>query len=238
MVTTEREVRIAQAVSDLAHRPADADPLELLHDLTGHAVALLAVRGASITVLDHSVVSYVTASDETSLRLTEDQIILDEGPCLDSARTRTALAPTDLAAHWPHFASRARAEGVTAVAAVSLRLPQMLLGALNLLLTDPSSLDDGDMELAQMLADTAGYTLAHRRELADTAGVLAQLQAALDGRIVVEQAKGMLVGRFGISMDQALTGLRAHARAQQQRLTDLAAQIARGKIPAEFHPVR
>ncbi|MER6693865.1 GAF and ANTAR domain-containing protein [Streptomyces minutiscleroticus] len=238
MFNTEREAHIAQAVLDLAHRPADFDPLELLHDVTAQAVALLPVRGASITVLDQDAVSYVTASDEVCRQLTEDQIDLDEGPCLDSARTRQPLEPTVLTERWPRFAYRAQAEGVTAVAAVSLRLPQMLLGALNLFLTRPPYLGGPDMQLAQTLADTTGTTLAHRHELADKDTVLTQLQTALDSRLVIEQAKGVLAGRLGIDMDEALARLRATARSRRQKLTDLAARIACGNVPGDLHPTR
>ncbi|WP_189216739.1 MULTISPECIES: GAF and ANTAR domain-containing protein [Streptomyces] len=238
MHNTERDARIARAVYDLAHRPADFDPLELLHDLTSQAVELLPVRSASITVLDNDRISYITASDEMTRELTEDQVELNEGPCLDSARTRKALVPTELDERWPNFAPRAHAAGITAIAAVSLRLPQMLLGALNLLMTQPPYMGTSDMELAQTLADTTGSTLAHRHELADKNILLAQLRTALDSRVTIEQAKGMLAGRFDIDMDEAFTRLRHHARSQRRKLSDLAAQIARGNVPSEFYSVR
>ncbi|WP_030622721.1 GAF and ANTAR domain-containing protein [Streptomyces sclerotialus] len=241
MFNTEREAHIAQAVFDLAHRPADFDPLELLHDLTAQAVELLPVRGASITILDNDRVNYITASDEVCRELTENQVNLDEGPCLDSARTRKPLEPAELvelAERWPHFAPYAHEADITAIAAVSLRLPQMLLGALNLFMSRPPYMGTPDMQLAQTLADTVGGTLAHRHELADKDTVLAQLQTALDGRVIVEQAKGLLVGRFGIDMDEAFIQLRNYARSQRRKLSDLAAQIARGNVPDEFYPAR
>ncbi|GCD44733.1 GAF and ANTAR domain-containing protein [Streptomyces paromomycinus] len=238
MFTTEREARIAQVVIDLVHRPADFDPLELLHDLTARAVELLPVRGASITVLDDGRVSYITASDEVCRELTENQVDLYEGPCIDSARTRKPLEPAALDERWPRFAPYAHEAGISAMAAVSLRLPQTLLGALNLFMTHLPCMGGPDLQLAQTLADTTGLTLAHRHELADKNTVLAQLQTALDSRLTIEQAKGMLAGRFGIDMDEAFARLRNHARYQQRKLSDVAAQVARGDVPDAFRPAR
>ncbi|MGW7554821.1 GAF and ANTAR domain-containing protein [Streptomyces rimosus] len=241
MTTTDREVRIAHGVLDLAHRRTGFDPLELLHDLTAEAVALLPVRSAGITVLepDGTGVVYVTASDELCLALEEDQIELNEGPCLDSARSRRPLPVLSLSEppasiRWPRFAPRARRAGITAVAAVNLHLPQLSLGALNLLMAGPPFPGTHDLRLAQTLADAAGAALAFRQQLADKDQVLDQLQAALDSRLVIEQAKGVLSARLGVDMDEAFQRLRTHARSRQQKLTDLAARITRGDVPTDL----
>ncbi|KOT95787.1 transcription antitermination regulator [Streptomyces sp. NRRL F-5755] len=241
MTTTTREVLIAHGVLDLARRRAGFDPLELLHDLTAQAVALLPVRSAGITVLkpDGTSVVYVTASDELCLALEEDQSELNEGPCLDSARSRRPLPVLSLSEppgsiRWPRFAPRARRAGITAVAAVNLHLPQLSLGALNLLMAGPPYPGGQDLRLAQTLADAAGAALAFRQELADKDQVLDQLQTALDSRLVIEQAKGVLSARLGVGMDEAFQRLRAHARSRQQKLTDLSARITRGDVPADL----
>ncbi|MFF0738876.1 ANTAR domain-containing protein [Streptomyces sp. NPDC004111] len=246
MLTTDREARIADAVLDLIHRPADFDPLELLHDLTGQVVALLPVRCAGVTVLDrdtHEPV-HVTASDQLCLALEEEQTILGEGPCIDSARARRPLPVTALTGppgtlRWPRFAPHARRAGITAVAAVSLRLPQMALGGMNLMMTHPADIGDQDLRLARTMADVTAVALAHRQELIDKETVLDQLQRALDSRLVIEQAKGVLSARLNLGVDDAFQRLRAHARSRQEKLTELAARIARGDVPAELlDPIR
>ncbi|GHE69305.1 transcriptional regulator [Streptomyces longispororuber] len=241
MPTTDREARIADAVLDLVHRRADFDPLELLHDLTGQVVALLQVRCAGVTVLDrdtHEPV-HVTASDELCLALEQEQSALGEGPCIDSARARQPLPVTPLtgppgSVRWPRFAPYARRAGITAVAAVSLGLPQMALGGMNLMMTHPAGVSDQDLRLARTLADAAAVALAHQQQLIDKDTVLAQLQRALDSRLVIEQAKGVLSASLHLSMDEAFQRLRVHARSRQQKLTELAARIARGDVPAEL----
>lgn len=130
MSATRNDVLAAQAVLDLASRADGFDVLELLHDLTTHVVDLLGVSSAGVTVLDgHGRVDYLTASDETSRQLEEDQLELGEGPCVDSTRTGDVLSPVLLRADrpshqlWPRFTARAVAAGISCVAAVPLRTP-------------------------------------------------------------------------------------------------------------------
>ncbi|QEU93376.1 GAF and ANTAR domain-containing protein [Streptomyces kanamyceticus] len=242
MPTTDREVRIAQALLNLTQHRTEFDPLELLHDLTAHTVTLLPVQCAGITVLSHDGHNtvYVTASDELCLALEEEQSELGEGPCFDSARNQQPLPVTSLTGppgttQWPRFALRAREMGITAVAAVILRLPNRSVGALNLLIAGPPYPTGRDLQLAQSLSDTTATTLALRQQLADKDQVLDQLQIALDSRLVIEQAKGALSVRLGVGMDEAFQRLRAHARSRQQKLTELSAQIIRGDTPAGLH---
>ena len=239
MAVTGGELRAARAVLDLARRPADLDVLELLHDLTSHTAALMPIR-AGVTVLDaDGDVAYLTASDELCRRLEQVQLDLDEGPCLDSARSHEALPVTLLnsaqaKARWPRFTRVALAESVTAVAAVPLHTPDLMLGALNLLSEGPPLPTAYDLELAQLLADTATLALTHHQDAADREEVIRQLQSALDSRIVIEQAKGVLSARLRISVDDAFIALRAHARSHQESLTALSTRIAHGDIPASL----
>ncbi|MFD7662353.1 ANTAR domain-containing protein [Streptomyces sp. NPDC059788] len=242
MPATLREVRIAEAVRDLVHRAADFDPLELLHDLTAYTTALLPVAGAGVTVLDDlGRVEYATASDERCRQLEDDQIDLNEGPCVDATREGTAVPTAVLtgpaALRWPRFARRAQRAGITAVAAVPLRTPALSVGALNLMGSgqDTDALPDGsDLRIAQALATAAASCFGHRHDLHGQAVLIEQLTTALDSRLVIEQAKGVLSERLRISLDDAFHRLRAYARARQRKLTDLATDVAHGTVPDEL----
>ncbi|MEV0263135.1 GAF and ANTAR domain-containing protein [Streptomyces sp. NPDC050617] len=240
MSATRHDVLAAQAVFDLASRPDGFDTLELLHDLTGHVVTLLGVRSAAVTVLNESgEVDYLTASDETCRGLEEDQIELGEGPCLDSARSGEALDPVLLNAArtsrrlWPRFTLRALNAGITSVAAVPLRTPRHQIGALNLMSSGRVPTRE-DLGLAQVLADATGVCLHHRHMLRTEDEVIGQLETALASRIVIEQAKGVLASRLGVDTPEAFDRLRRHARSQQRKLSELAADVARGAVPAEL----
>ncbi|MFI5801934.1 ANTAR domain-containing protein [Streptomyces sp. NPDC051561] len=244
MSVTPRDVLAAQKVLDLASRADGFDILELLHDLTTHTVSLLGIRSAGVTILDEAgEVDYLTASDETCRRLEEDQLELGEGPCLDAARTGRPLAPVLLrAAHpssrlWPRFTHRALHAGITSVAAVPLRTPVYPLGAVNLMSSGRVPTRE-DLSLAQVLADAAGICLHHRQTLRTKDEIIGQLETALESRIVIEQAKGVLASRLATDVEEAFTLLRSHARSGRQKLTELAAEVAGGTIPAALDTAR
>jgi AmiR/NasT family two-component response regulator len=65
--------------------------------------------------------------------------------------------------------------------------------------------------------------------------VAEQLQAALNSRVIIEQAKGKLAERRSVDMDRAFTMLREYARNTNQRLTDVARDFVSGTT-AEFPP--
>ncbi|MFH8980327.1 ANTAR domain-containing protein [Streptomyces varsoviensis] len=239
-----RDVLAAQSVLDLASRTDGFDILELLHDLTTHTVSLLGLRSAGVTILDEAgEVDYLTASDEACRHLEEDQIELGEGPCLDAARTGAPLAPVLLRATypghqlWPRFSPRALSAGITSVAAVPLRTPQHGLGALNLMSAGRVPTRE-ELRLAQVLADAAGSSLHHRQTLRSKDELINQLETALESRIVIEQAKGVISSRLAIDVEEAFARLRHHARGRQLKLTELAAEVARGVVPVELDTTR
>lgn len=224
----------------LVSRDEGFDPLELLHDLTTYAAELLPAQGVGVTVLDEDGqrVVHAAASGERYRQLEEDQVDLDEGPCLDSARSRTGLLPVVLtgpgALRWPRFAARARKAGVRAIASVPLRAGEYVFGALNLFLTSPALPGSQDLRLAQALADAAGACLGHQRTLAAKEEVIGQLQTALDSRLVIEQAKGILAAHLQMGMGDAFERLRRYARTRQRKLAIVAHEVTQGDIPRDL----
>ncbi|MFE0103321.1 ANTAR domain-containing protein [Streptomyces sp. NPDC059009] len=92
----------------------------------------------------------------------------------------------------------------------------------------------GDLRLALALAAGAAHCLQQRHVLLTKDETIHQLQAALDSRVTIEQAKGVLSARLDIDMEEAFARLRSYARARQEKLGDLAARVARGAVPAEL----
>jgi len=245
MPATEREVRVAEAVLGLARRVADVDVLDLLYDLTDQALALLSVQGVGVTIVDaRGLVRYVTASDERCRNLEEIQIELGEGPCVDSARSNSRLGPVAFgdgspgATRWPRFAARTRAEGVVAISAVPLSMSETTIGALNLINTRSPLITSVDLDVAQALASAATACFLNQHRPRDEEELVDQLRGALNDRITIEQAKGVLSERFRISMDAAFVLLRGHARTRRLPLKDLAIELAKGRGPSELNPAR
>ena len=109
-----------------------------------------------------------------------------------------------------------------------MRLREQVIGALNLFRVRPGAFDATDVRIGQALADVATISLLHERNLRHSDTLNEQLQAALNSRVVIEQAKGKLAERLGLDVNQAFSLLRDYARAHNQRLSDLARAFVDG----------
>jgi AmiR/NasT family two-component response regulator len=114
-----------------------------------------------------------------------------------------------------------------------MRLRTSVLGALNLFSSYARALDRKEVAVAQALADIATIGILQHREIQDTRAVASQLEGALQSRIVIEQAKGVLAERSQISVDAAFARFRQYARAENRRLSDVARDIVDGALPAD-----
>ena len=104
-----------------------------------------------------------------------------------------------------------------------------MIGALNVFGTEVGGgFDDGDVQIIQALADIAAIGLLQQRTISRGEVLTEQLQGALNSRIVIEQAKGAMAQARGISVDEAFTIIRGHARRTNQRLGDVAHAIVIG----------
>lgn len=207
-------------------RPYAVGPV--LYRLTDQVVAVLGVDGAGVCLGDgDGVLRFVTATDGDVATIEEEQVAHDTGPCLEAFRTGNQVVVADLAAstRFDGYRESALAHGARAVAGIPMPVGEARLGALNLYWRAPHDPSTEELEVAQLLADMAsGYILnATERERVET--LASQLQHALDSRIVIEQAKGVLVERHHISPAEAFHQIRVQARSSSRRVHDLASEI-------------
>jgi transcriptional regulator with GAF, ATPase, and Fis domain len=218
---------------------ADFDVIDFLHLLTDRSVALLAASAAGVMLADPRGQLRVAAASSEAAGLVElFQIQNDQGPCLDCFRTGRPVTAADLTGPdqpWPRFAAAATAAGFAAVQALPMRLRDLVIGALNLFATEPGGFTPAGLRIGQALADVATIGLLQERQLRHSETVAEQLQAVLNSRVVIEQAKGKLAERNGLDMGQAFRLLHDHARDTNQRLTDLARDFIDGGA-ADFPP--
>jgi hypothetical protein len=205
---------------------ADFDVIEFLHLLSDRAVQLLGASAAGVMLADPRGQLRLVAASSEAVRLLEIfQLEGEEGPCLESIRTGQPVTEPDLRnaqQRWPRFTPAALRAGFTAVHALPMRLREQVLGGLNLFRDQAGAFDPADVRIGQALADTATIGLLHERNLRRAEVVGEQLQAALNSRVVIEQAKGKLAERLGLDMDTAFRTLRHYARDHNLRLSDLA----------------
>src|SRR5215212_2881440 len=200
---------------------ADFDVLDFLHLLTIRCTQLLEVTAAGVLLADPlGDLRVMAASSEPVWLLELFQLQNDQGPCLDCYHSGQPVNVTDLSAveqRWPRFTAQAQRQGFGAVLALPMRLRLDVIGAMNLFSSRPG-LDAADIQIAQALADVATIGILQHRAQRQADTVVTQLQTALDTRVLIEQAKGILAERLGMTMDDVFTTLRGHARANHRHL--------------------
>jgi transcriptional regulator with GAF, ATPase, and Fis domain len=218
----------------------DYDVIDLLHHLVETCTQLLAADTAGILLSDGRGQLQVMAYSTEAVRLLELlQLQTNEGPCLDCFHNDEAISAPDLtqtADRWPQFTPRAAREGFRAVHALPMRLRSMTIGALNLFSTQPGPLPPNDLRVGQALADVATIGILHERALRRSEILTEQLQTALNNRITIEQAIGMLAERTGLDFPDVFTRLRAHARRNRMRLSDVARDVLDGSLTFDTLP--
>src|SRR5205814_6484469 len=188
------------------------DLMDFLHLLTKRCARLLDVSAAGLLLTDQrGTLRLVAASTEQTRLLELLQLQTDDGPCVDCFRTGRPVAVADLATaeRWPRFVAAARQAGFAAVQALPMRLRTDVIGAMNLFSTETGELGDDTVRLAQAFADIATIGLLQARTIRHREALVEQLQTALNTRILIEQAKGVLAERRHLGMDDAFTMLRA-----------------------------
>jgi GAF domain-containing protein len=229
-----REAMLARTLVELADTlVADFDVVDLLTVLTDGCVDVLDVGAAGLMLAAPGGDLRVMASSSEAVRVLElFELQSQEGPCLDCYRTGEPVVNQDLARaddRWPRFAAEALAAGFWSVHALPMRLRGAVIGALNLFHVDPGGMRPADIAAAQAMADVATIAVLQHRATLEAQIINEQLSHALNSRVVIEQAKGVVSERLGIDLDQAFGRLRSHARNHNLRLVDVARDVLDGR---------
>jgi len=214
----------------------DFDVVELLTVLADRCVDILGVGAGGLMLVAPDGDLHVMASSSEEVRVLElFELQCREGPCLEAYHTGQPVVNQDLAlanGRWPRFATRALAAGFHSVHALPMRLRGSVIGALDLFHVEPGDMPPADVEAAQALADVATIAVLQHRASLEAQVINEQLHHALNSRIVIEQAKGIVAERRGLTMEQAFSALRNHARAHNLRLAEVADRVINGSLPA------
>lgn len=234
-----REQVVAQAFVSLADTLVDEyDVIDLLTRLVGYSIRLvgysmrlLGADAGGILLADaHDALRVVAASNEDARLIELMQLQDDEGPCLDCYRQGMPIDVPDISAtadRWPRFVTAVLGRPVfRAVHALPLRLRGQGIGALNLWNHQVGSLRPEELALGQALADVATIAILQERAVRRAEVLHEQLQGALNSRVIIEQAKGVLAQYGALPMDAAFHRMRSYARDNNQRLAEVARKLA------------
>jgi len=226
----DQTVKLAEALV------SDFDIVDLLAHVTELCVELAEVAAAGILVTVDGELRVMASSSEAVRVLELYEIQSDSGPCWDCSQTAAPTVSEDFdtdTARWPDFVPVAIAAGFHSVHAVPMRLRGTTIGSLGLFKTERGLISPEHVRTAQMLADIATVAILQHSAVQDATLVGEQLQQALDSRIVIEQAKGIVAEHLGVGLDDAFNALRGHARNSNLRLADLARDVSDGTVSAD-----
>lgn len=231
----ERRQSLALTFVELADTMvADFDLLDFLHVLTERSVTFLDADAAGLVLADQRGHLRVLASTSETSRLLElFELQNAEGPCLDSYLSGEQVVNvgiTEARERWPVFAPEAASAGFVSVHALPLRLRGTVIGAINLFCRTHATLGPEDIAVGQALADVATIGMLSQRSELDSRILAETLQDAINGRIVIEQAKGVIAELVNVDMDGAFSRLRRYAHDHGAKLTAIASDIIDGSM--------
>jgi GAF domain-containing protein len=207
-----------------------------LQQVTDAAKQLFAADGAGLMLVDQEgQLRWASASDQTAQTVEDGQERLAQGPCAVAFSQRLPAAIRDIRtdSEWGEFAQVLLGEGICAALSVPVELDGGVIGTLDVYAGDPRDWDAGEVAALQAYAGlvasllSAAVTAQVKGRLAD------QLQDALEHRWLIEQAKGVLMGRDRLDAQTAFERLRGAARSSARRLADVARDVTAGQpLPA------
>jgi hypothetical protein len=210
------------------------DVADLAAELVSGCLELLPVAAAGIMLDDEQGDLRVLASSSEQMRLLElVELQHNEGPCLEAYASAAPVGAPDLdaaAQRWPRFVREARRQGFLASYALPLQLRDRTVGALDLLCDRRTPMGADELRVAEVMTTMATLGLLHHQAVRRSEVLAGQLQAALDSRIVIEQAKGVIAERAGVDMSAAFQLLRSNARDSRRRLSEVAAEVAHRRM--------
>lgn len=238
-------VRVTQALADrisgVARLLEDEDDSDAtLRRLTGLAVDLVpGATAAALTVEGHGQELTFAASDPRIGDLHGIQFRATEGPAVEALRCNEPRNVEDIAAdrRWPAFSEAAARAGFGSCLMLPLRIDRRPAGAVSLYGREPSAFGGASHDLALLFAAQGGTAVQNSVLYQECRRMVDNLHGALGSRAVIEQAKGILHARLGISPEEAFGLLNRRSQTTNRKVRQIAADLVHGKIdPGDFRP--
>ncbi|MFL6185325.1 MAG: GAF and ANTAR domain-containing protein [Actinomycetes bacterium] len=223
---------LAKSIGDLGGLDPERGLARTLQQVTDGAKQLFSADGAGLMLVDaEGQLRWASASDQTAQSLEDGQERLAQGPCAVAFSQRLPAAIRDIRVEpdWAGFAQVLVGEGICAALSVPVELDGGVIGTLDVYARAPRDWDPSEVAALQAYGGlvasllSAAVTAQVKGRLAD------QLQAALEHRWLIEQAKGVVMGREQLDAQAAFERLRGVARSSTRRLADVAKDVTAGQ---------
>ena len=192
-----------------------------------------AVPGAdevSVTLVERGRPSTVATTGPLAQSLDESQYERGYGPCLDciDGGEPIHIAHMDDDSRWPDWAAEAVRQGAGSSLSIPVPLQREVAAALNIYSSTEGAFDEGGIDVAVTFAAYAGVALANMHLYRAQERVAEQLQAAMQSRAVIEQAKGILMGQRGCTAQEAFDVMVRMSQDENRKLRDVAQSLVDG----------
>lgn len=233
--TVEAIDQLAGALLEITTRlVGDAQTEAVLELVTGACVDVVGAAASGVLMRDPlGGLRVVAASDERAAFVTVLEAQYVDGPSTDCLASGAMAGSRDLGEMrrtWPQFTPTALEAGFQAAYAVPMRLDGDPLGALNLLFAARTALDGPRLRLCQVLADLTVLGLAQERDGARSERVFEQTLRAVNDRVSLGHAIGLVAGRLDVDIDTARTMIVRRARSTASPIVDVARAITNDTI--------
>lgn len=235
---SDRETELIAAFVDLSAGLADdLDGSELLMRLVEHSVATMNATAAGVILrTPGGPLAVLAASDPAGRTVELAQLQRREGPCVDCMSTGRPVLVADLGPaqrRWPGWRPRALAAGIRSVLALPMTARGVTFGGLNLFADEPDVFSERDLTIGAGLASVATAVVVTNRQLRQSEGLTEQLERALQSRVVIEQAKGVVAAAWSLDVESAFEVVRRFSRRTNQRLVEVADALRSGRLDAD-----
>jgi len=233
-----RETRISAAFVAVADTlVTDFDAVDLLHTLVRDCVEILDMKAGGLLLADSAGnLQLMTSTSEAAEFVEVMQLAADAGPCIECFTRGAAVSVSDIESEgerWPDFKRAALAQGMRSALATPMKLRGKVIGTMNLFGTEVGHVSDRDAAVAQALADVATIGLLQERVIREGNLIEEQLHRALDSRVMIEQAKGVIASSLSLTMDQAFALLRKYSRDRNLTIREVAESVSGRELKAE-----
>jgi len=208
---------------------------DVLHNLTEEIAEVLSLSGAGVTLVHVGRQRFVTAAVQAIATLERVQESFQKGPCIDAVASAAPVAVPDIAegdasVRWPDYTVAAKNAGIHAVAGIPMLAEGAAIGAVNLYDSQPRDWSAEDLRVATIFASIATGYLAHASSARQQQRTAEQLEQALNTRLIIEQAKGVLANQRETTVDEAFKRLRSYAREHNARIHDVSRAVVKGEL--------
>jgi GAF domain-containing protein len=225
-VSAEGLERALTQLADLRTAPVTVEAA--LHRIVESADALFQVDGSALMLVDRDqALRNLAVSHLRAALLEELHAEHGEGPCVDAYDDKQTVWTDDLGREerWPEFSPAAASRGLAAVLASPIPYSNEAVGVVAVFASQPHPWTEAEQEAIVAFTNLAAMLILNAMEATERGRIAVELQGALDSRVVIEQAKGVLVGRHGLTPRQAFERLHGLARDQRRPLAELAAEV-------------